>query len=361
LGGAWNRYRGDHFGKVIWAQYASTGTNDRNWYYNEGDKRDFNLYLKASYNFNKILNVFADMQYRGVDYKMSGTLDNLRTLDQHHHFNFFNPKAGVYLSVTKRNELYCSFGIANREPSRNNYKDADPGKTPTNETLFDTEIGYAFKSQPVSFTANIYHMNYRNQLVLTGEINNVGEAVMVNVPSSYRMGIELSAVADLIKDKLQWSVTTTLSRNRIRDFVQYIDLYDPDWNYLGQQKIEAGETDLSFSPAFTASGILTAKPLKGFSVALNSKYVGKQYIDNTSSTDRMLNGYFVHGLNLSWSIETKLVREIAFNVTINNLFSYKYESNAWVYPYLIGNQYYEYNGYFPQALINFLAGITVRL
>ena len=361
LGGAWNRYWGQHFGKVTWAEYSSNGNNDRNWYYNTGLKLDFNIFGKASYRLLKGLNLFADLQYRRVSYKMEGTLDNLRSLDQDHLFNFFNPKGGIFFEINKQNDLYFSFGLANREPSRNNYKDADPGKEPTNETLYDYELGYTFRVDGFMLGVNGYYMDYKNQLVLTGEINNVGEAVMVNVPHSYRLGAEISAALELFRKKLTWNVTATLSRNRIKDFVQYVDLYDADWNWIGQQNTSLGNTDLSFSPALIAGSVITYKPVAQLSFSLNSKYVGKQFIDNTSDAGRSLKGYFVNGLAASYIIKTRVFEEIGFNLAINNLLSVKYETNAWVYPYYMEGVYHEYNGYFPQALINFLVGISVKI
>lgn len=361
LGGAWNRYHGKHIGKVIWAEFMAADDNDHDWYFNEGYKYDFNLYTKANYHLNKWFSLFADLQYRRVDYKMEGILDNLLPLEQQHQFDFFNPKAGLYISLPHHHELFISFGIANREPSRNNYKDADPGRIPTNETLYDYELGYAWKNGWLSTNVNGYFMKYKNQLVLTGEINNVGEAIMVNVPDSYRVGVELTGSASIIREKLDISLTATISRNKIDHFVQYIDMFDSDWNNLGQKAIELGTTDLSFSPSLIGSGMITCKPVKGLALSLQSKYVGNQYIDNTSHKDRMLKDYFVHGILGSYHFRTRLFSEISLNVSVNNLFSSRYETNGWVYPYLFDGQYSEYNGYFPQALIHFLAGLTLKL
>ena len=361
LGGAWNRYDGRHSGKITWAEYASNGDNERNWYYNTGLKTDFNVFVKASCRVMKKLNLFADLQYRHVSYTMKGELDNLKNIDQQHFFDFFNPKGGLFFEPDKNNDLYFSFGVANREPSRNNYKDADPGKEPTNETLFDYELGYTFRHTGMTLGANVYFMDYRNQLVLTGEINNVGEAVMVNVPHSYREGIEITALFELFQKKLTWSLNATLSRNRINDFVQYVDLYDAGWNYLGQRSKSLGTTDLSFSPDIIAGSVITYKPIQHLSFSLNSKYVGKQFIDNTSDEGRSLNGYFVNGVGAIFTLKTKIFEEISFNLAVNNLFSAKYETSAWVYPYYLDGVYNEYNGYFPQARINFLVGISVKI
>jgi len=361
LGGAWNQYFGRHFGKIIWAEYASNGTNDRNWYSNTGLKKDFNIYLKGVYTVIKKLNLFADLQYRHVSYKMEGTLDDLRSLDQLHDFNFFNPKGGIFFEPNKKNELYFSFGIANREPSRNNYKDANPDRMPVNETLFDYELGYAFKLDNFTAGANAYYMYYKNQLVLTGEINNVGEAIMVNVPHSYRAGIELSAAIRLFQNKLQWALNATFSMNKIRNFTEYVDAYDAGWNPVGQDTICHGETDLSFSPNVIAGSIITYNPIQQLSFSFQSKYIGRQYIDNTSTKSRSLSGYFVNGVTAVYTIRTKLFKEIGINLTVNNLFNQKYETNGWVYPYYLGGAYQEENGYFPQAPVNFLCGISLKL
>jgi len=361
MGGAWNRYYGRHFGKVIWAEYASNGTNDRNWYSNTGLKKDFNIYLKGIYTVIKKLNLFADLQYRHVNYKMEGTLDDLRPLDQLHDFNFFNPKCGIFFELNKKNDLYFSFGIANREPSRNNYKDASPDRMPVNETLFDYELGYTCKLDNFTAGANVYYMHYNNQLALTGEINNVGEAIMVNVPHSYRAGVELSAAIRLFQNKLQWSLNATFSMNKIRNFTEYVDAYDADWNPVGQDTIYHGETDLSFSPNVIVGSIITYNPIQQLSFSLQSKYIGRQYIDNTSTKSRSLAGYFVNGVTAMYTIRTKLFKEIGINLTVNNLFNQKYETNGWVYPYYLGGAYQEVNGYFPQAPVNFLCGISFKL
>ena len=360
LGGGWSRYYGEHFGKVIWAQYASAGDNERNWYSSTGDKTDFNLYAKAVYTLFGKLNLFADLQYRYVYYAMAGTRDDLVPLDQRHTFHFFNPKAGVWYDFSDRHHGWFSFGIGNREPSRNNYKDADPGRTPLPERLYDYELGYSFSGRVFHAGANVYYMRYHNQLVLTGEINNVGEAVMVNVPVSYRAGVELTAGITLFRS-LNWEVSATLSRNRIRDFTWYVDEYDADWNDLGQTATFLGETDLSFSPAVNLNSTIRYVPVKGLTLSFVSKYVGRQYIDNTSAKSRSLDPWFVNNLGIEYVFRPGFFREVGFQVTLNNLFNAEYESNAWVWPYLMDGVVYEMTGWFPQAPFNVMAGITLRL
>ncbi len=359
LGGAWNRYFGRHFGKIIWADYASNGDNNRNWYYNTGLKKDFNVFSKITFQVISKVNLFLDLQYRYVSYAMHGTLDDLRLIDQQHTFNFLNPKGGIFCDLSKHHQAYVSFGMTHREPSRNNYKDADPDRNPTYETLFDTELGYNYKSSAFSGSVNLYFMSYHNQLVLTGEINNVGEAIMVNVPKSYRLGVELSANLRLFK-KLEWNANLTLSRNKIKDFISYIDLYDST-GFIGQMQEDLGLTDLSFSPNILAGSTITYKPVTSLSLSLISKYVGRQFIDNTSNKNRSLNPYFIHGLAASYAVKVKPFNEISLHFMVNNLFNSKYETNAWVYQYYYDHQYGEANGYFPQALINFLIGITFKI
>ena len=360
VGGAGSLYSGNSFGKIIWAQYASTSNNEWNWYDGNGLKKDFSVYGKINYTLWSKLSLFADLQYRYVNYKLSGTIEDLRTLDQKHVFNFFNPKLGLSFSFNTHHQVYGSFAIGNREPNRDNYKDADTNRMPVPERLYDYELGYTAKYNWFTANANLFYMDYRNQLVLTGEINSVGEAIMVNVPHSYRLGIEISAGLDISK-QLHFDMAVTISQNKIKDFTQYTDMYDSAWNFMGQQSVYLGKTNLSFSPDITCNGILTYKPVKNLSISWNARYIGKQYIDNTSSNARSLHDYFVNGLGASWAIHPRWMKEIAFNFTLNNIFSALYESNAWVYPYLLGGSYHEMNGYFPQAPVNWLFGVSLKI
>lgn len=360
IGGAWSQYSGEHYGKIIWAQFASNGDIGRNWYYSTGLKKDFNIFVKGNYRLFQHLNLYADLQYRYVYHNIQGILDNLNPIDQLHRFNFFNPKAGIYYDISNKQSIYFSFGIANREPNRNNYEVADIDHMPFSEKLYDYELGYNLKLSHFNAGINLYYMNYINQLVLTGEINNVGEAVMTNVDHSYRVGLEITGHAILFK-WLNWDLSATLSRNKIRSFTEYVDTYDSNYTFTGQVSRNLGETNLSFSPSILLTSIFTFHPTENMDLSLTSKYVGDQNIDNTSSADRMLHAYFVNGITAGYKIKTKLFEEIGFRFTINNIFSNKYESNAWIYRYYYQGKPYEDNGYFPQALINFLCGISIKI
>ncbi|WP_319482071.1 TonB-dependent receptor [uncultured Draconibacterium sp.] len=353
LGGGYNVYDGRHFGNVIWAQYLGEADFNHDWYRGTGLKKDFNVYAKYNWQVAEKLNLFADLQYRRIDYTIEGIDDDLRNLDQDHDFNFFNPKLGIFYQLADNQDLYLSFAVANREPNRTAFVDYPEGnEPPVHETLHDWELGYNYASSRFSFGANFYFMNYKDQLVVTGQINDVGSAIMVNVDESYRTGIELQAGVQIATD-FQWNGNTTLSINKIKDFTEYVD----NWDTWGQDAFDLGTTDLAFSPNVIANSQFVYTPGEHFSIAFVSQYVGDQYIDNTSSDDRKLDAYFVNHLKADYTFKTNLVDEISLHFIANNLFDVQYETNAWVYPYLLGNERYKMDGYYPQAGVHFMFGV----
>lgn len=357
FGGGYNVYDGNHFGRVIWARAAGNSEIDHEWYRGTGLKKDFNLYAKYNYELAENLNMFVDFQYRTIDYSIDGLDDDLRDLKQSHTFEFFNPKVGLFYQISDKKNVYASFSRANREPNRDNYVDADPnGKQPTYETLNDFELGYKYNSARFAFGANAYLMFYQNQLILTGEINDVGAPIMVNVDKSYRTGLELMAGMKLTQ-KLKWDLNLTLSQNKIKDFTEYVD----DWDNGGQISTELGTTDLAFSPDVIANSQLNWIAAKGLNVSLQSFSVSKQYIDNSSSNDRKLNGYFLNNLKFNYQVTQKFAKEFNLHLMVNNLFDVKYENNAWVYSYIYDNgKRFEWDGYFPQAGINVMVGLNIK-
>ncbi|HSH50300.1 MAG TPA: TonB-dependent receptor plug domain-containing protein, partial [Bacteroidales bacterium] len=356
IGGGWNKYIGDHFGEVIWAKYASNGDMRYRWYENDGIKKDFNIYAKMKYHFSSQLSTFVDLQYRHIDYDMCGIDDDLRDITQSHIFYFFNPKLGLYYEINDLHSSFFTFAVANREPNRTNYKDADPYRPkPTHETLYDFEWGYNLNSTKNYLQANIYYMYYINQLVLTGKINDVGSAIMTNVDESYRLGLELSGGFKIF-NKLQIGANVTFSKNKINDFTEYVD----NWDTGGQKEKKLEETDLSFSPEIIANSTISYDITKSIKTEFISKYVGKQYIDNTSNDERSIDPYFINDLKLSYTINTSKIKAIKFNIMINNIFDHQYESNAWAYRYILGGEEYVMDGYFPQAGINLIGGITLK-
>ncbi len=356
LGGGYNTYDGDHFGRVIWVKNAANLSTDHEWYRGTGLKKDFNVFGKYNYQLSEKLNLYADLQYRHIGYDIGGNDDDLRDLTQSHTFDFFNPKAGIYYQISPNQQAYFSYSRANREPNRANYTDADPaGKQPIAETLNDFELGYSVKSSSLSGAVNWYYMSYNDQLILTGKINDVGAPIMVNVDDSYRTGIELQG-AWKICQKLNWNVNATFSTNKINNFTEYVD----NWDTWGQDAIELGKTDLAFSPNVIANSQIQFAASEAFSVSFISSYVGDQYIDNTSSDDRKLDAYFVNNLKVDYTIKQKMVKEMKLNLLVNNLFNAEYESNAWVYSYLMGGERFKMDGYSPQAGIHFFVGLNVK-
>jgi iron complex outermembrane receptor protein len=362
IGAGWNQYDGDHYGEIIWAEYASSMGIDYQWYDNNGLKSDFNIYAKSNFQVTEKFNVYADLQYRMINYSIKGTHDDLRDISQEHNFNFFNPKLGLEYAFNEKHRTYFSFGIANREPNRSAYRDAIMDEEPTFETLYDYELGYKFASPKYAFSANAFYMDYNNQLVLTGKINNVGDPIFTNVQDSYRAGLELQAGMKILK-RFSWKLNASFSTNKINNFTSYVDNWDywndPDTEPY-QYEEDLGTTDISFSPDITAGSLIDYEAIDDLHFSLISTYVGKQYIDNTSNEDRVLDPYFLNNIRVLYTIRTSLVKEINLNFQLNNIFNVEYESNAWVYRYVYEGQEGELNGYFPQAPVNFFVGVGLN-
>ncbi|MBN2485434.1 MAG: TonB-dependent receptor [Bacteroidales bacterium] len=355
FGGSWNIYNGRHFGNIIWGQYLGETEKDYEWYRNTGVKTDFNLYSKIKYVFNAG-SLFVDLQRREITHEIKGLDDDQRNISQKHDFVFFNPKAGFTLTPGLNQTINFFYAVGHREPNRSNYTDAGPGdRQPKPEELHDFELGYKVASFWITAGANAYYMRYNDQLIVTGEINDVGSAIMVNVDKSYRAGIECYAAARL-SQKVQWNMNATLSRNKIENFTESVD----NWDTWGQEQFFLGTTDLAFSPELIANSIIDLSPVRNLTISFISQYVGKQYIDNTASPDRMLEPYFINNLRLVYRLLPKFAKDIECTLLVNNLFNHEYESNAWVYSYLFGGTRYEMDGYFPQSGINFMGGISVK-
>ena len=269
---------------------AGSSEINHEWYRGTGLKKDLNLYARYNYVIAENLNLLVDMQYRNIAYEINGLNDDLRDLKQKHNFEFFNPKVGLFYQLKENQTLYANFARANREPNRDNYVDATPnGKQPDFETLNDFELGYKYTTKRLALGVNAYYMLYQNQLILTGQINDVGAPIMTNVDHSYRAGVELMAGMKLT-EKIKLDVNLTLSRNKIKDFNEFVD----NWDTGIQIENKMGTTDLAFSPDLIANSQIVWIAAKGLNVSLQSYSVSKQYIDNTSSNDRKLNGYLLN-------------------------------------------------------------------
>lgn len=353
IGGGWNRYDGRHFGEVLWAQ-AGGIANKYRWYNLEAYKTDVNTYAKYQHKFTPNLEVFVDMQYRRVLYNIGGFRKNPDLLVRNT-FDFFNPKAGI----TYTNEgfmAYLSYAQGNKEPNRDDFE-AGLEQQPKPEKLHDFEAGVSKKGNWYEISGNLYYMLYENQLVQTGKINDVGGYTRTNVDNSYRMGIELQAG---IKPA-QWlriGANLTLSRNRINDFTEYYDNYDdPD----GLQKsVQHGNTDIAFSPAVIAGGSVSILPVKDLEISLPAKYVGRQYMDNTSNKARSISDYYVQDARAIYTLRNIFTKEILLIGQVNNVFNRKYNSNGYTYSYQYGSLITE-NFFFPMAGTNFMIALNVKL
>lgn len=366
LGGGWNRHDGDHFGRVMWAQYNTGLPKDYEWYKNNGLKTDWNLFAKTLWQINDHLGMFVDIQYRTVNYKLKGFDSDLFELGQNHSWKFFNPKFGLVYKFLQAHEVFSSISTANREPARDDLKDAQKGVdnfTPKSERLYDLELGYRLKHPILAFEANLYYMMYKDQLVKTGELTDVGYSVMENVPNSYRAGAELAFGIKPAK-WLKVDVNTTLSKNIIKDYTNYAILTDkPYGDETGLTVSEyVGKTTISYSPSVIAGGKLSVMPTNGLTLSWIAKFVGKQYLDNTENSGRMLDSYLVNNFSVDYRFKTKGVKTVYVQGMVNNILNNEYSANAWVYRtrYQSGDPEYVGIGYYPQAPINFAIKLGVE-
>ncbi|WP_394355959.1 TonB-dependent receptor [Spirosoma profusum] len=355
IGGGWNQYSGKHFGEIIWARVAGN-TNIRQHYYDDDAlKTDFNLYAKAFYQFSNRLNSFLDVQVRTVGYSFLGFNSQLQNVQQEANLTFFNPKAGITYTLNDRATIYASVGVGHREPNRDDYTQSTPQSRPKAEQLIDYEAGYKLQTEKLAFTANLYYMGYMNQLVLSGQLNDVGAYNRINIPVSYRAGLELEAGIRLAK-QLRWNVNATFSRNRVQNFTEYLDDYD-NGNQVARQY---SQTDISFSPNLIVGSQLLYSPVNRLELSLLSKYVGKQYLDNTSNEGRILNPYFTNDIRAIFTLKPAFAQEIAVTFLCNNVFNTLYESNGFSVPYISEGKIVNDNYYYPQAGRNVLVGLRLR-
>ncbi|WP_291145318.1 TonB-dependent receptor [Flavobacterium sp. UBA7680] len=330
LGGGWNKYEGDHYGKVIWARNSAQSELGDHYYDDFSTKTDGNIFAKANYQFTEKLSFYGDLQYRRVQYKAdspeTGLVDDT--------FNFFNPKAGLNYEINQKNTLYFSYARANREPNRTDYE----GGNVKPEKLNDFELGWRFNSEKFQLNSNFYYMGYKDQLILTGRLDDVGAPIRANTEKSYRLGFEFDATISL-SEKFILRPNFTLSSNKNVDLAVEGQYY--------------GTTKIAYSPEVIAGNIIVYSPIKSLYISLLQKYVGEQYMNNIELPEAKLADYFVNDLNVSYEIKPKSIfKSITITGLVNNILDKKYVSNGamWdIYPY-----------YYPQAGINFLAGLTLK-
>lgn len=352
LGGSVSKYLGNHFGNVIWAANGLPG-GKATWYDHDAVKEDLNIYTKLQQNITAKFRFFVDLQLRRVDYRIDGFRDN-PTVNVNNRFNFFNPKAGITY-FTNNWTAFASYSIGNKEPNRDDFE-TSVSEQPKPEKLHDIELGIERKNKNYNVGATFYYMKYDDQLVLTGKINDVGAYTRTNIDDSYRMGIELQAGGNINK-WLKASGNFTLSRNKVKNFNEFIDDYDN-----GGQKINNyDETDISFSPSVLGSAIVSIIPIQKLNIDLVGKYVAKQYLDNTSNAARILNAFYTQDIRASYSLSKGWVKNTELILQVNNVFNKKYEPNGYTFSYYYNNELTTENYYFPMAGVNWMLGLNIKL
>lgn len=364
FGGSYSTYRGDHFGEIIWARFASDSEIRDRYYDGTGKKNDFNVFAKATYRLNDKISLYGDLQMRLVDYKTSGLNSNRLPFNIDENYNFFNPKAGITYELNDRNNIYFSYARANREPNRDDFENNAIVKP---EQLNDFEFGWRHSSETFTFNSNVYYMLYNEQLVLTGNIDNVGNPIRTNSGESYRLGLELEAAIKLT-DQFSLRPNLTLSSNKNNETIVSRD----------GSLVNLGKTDISFSPEIVAANAIVFQPKDNFQVSLLSKYVGDQFMSNTESAVSKLDSYLITDFNITYELQflgnqetlemnrNPFFKSILFSGLVNNIFNVEYVSNGYYFTYdddfsVPGTvTTVEGTGYYPQATINFLLGVTLK-
>ena len=351
LGGGWNRYKGNHYGDIVWAEkgLALPGR----WYDLDADKNDLNLYFKQQTKLGSVVSVFYDLQYRRVKYDIYGFRYN-PDLIINSKYKFFNPKFGLSFQKNKWSG-YVSYSRGQKEPNRDDFE-AGATQQPKAEKLNDFELGLEKKGDHNTVGLTGYYMQYTDQLVLTGKINDVGAYARTNIPKSFRAGIELVAAAK-IASWLNVSGNFAYSRNKVKDFTEYIDDYDNGGQITNQYQ----STDIAFSPNLVGGATINFIPFKNAELNLISKYVGQQYLDNTQNENRKLNAFYTQDARFIYTISRKWLKEVNIILQANNVFDKLYEPNGYTFSYYYGGALNTENYYFPMAGRNYMVGLSVRL
>lgn len=361
-GGGYNIYDGKHLGEVIWARFAGRSEINHPYYKGSSRKSDFNIYEKITWDAGGGFKVWADLQGRFIKYHSDGNNDYSGIMIPyviHTQYQFFNPKAGLEWHSGKWGVFNVYVGQGHREPVREDLVNAGVKKKPVSEQLTDIELSHDFRSKDFRFQTTLYFMNYKNQLVTDGSINDVGAYNRINVPESYRSGAEFSVFLRL-HSHVQWNFNVALSKNRIRNFAEYIDTYDTAGNYLANQLNRTlSSTPISYSPDLVASSVITWSMCKNANLSFVSKYVSRQFLDNTGSELRSINPYQVHDLQLAWKFIDQPTQKLNLFVLCNNVFNAKFNNNGYAFSSLTGNARTDYVYYFPSALTNFLVKLNL--
>lgn len=353
FGGAWTNYDGQHYNNIIWAENGGISP-DEQYYFSWAYKYDKSFYAKWLHTFDKYWNLYADVQYRNDWYHIYGFDDQPDTIVKRT-FNFVNPKVGISYTRNGYN-AYLSYALANKEPNRDDYE----ANAPKPEKLHDFELGVEKKDTKYNWGINLYYMLYKDQLVLTGALNDVGGPVRTNVPSSYRAGIELQG-GYIFSKWLNATGNVAFSRNKIKSFTAYYNAYDADWNTLPQIATPYKNTDIAYSPDIVGAATLNILPFNNFEISLIGKYVARQYSDNTQDKSRSVADYYNQDARIIYTIKNCLFKEVNIIATAYNVFNRKYYSKGVTYPEYDNGTLNNYNYFFPMAGTNYMVGVNVKL
>jgi len=352
IGGGFNKYDGKHFGNVVWTKVQPLVGSNHQWYNHTAYKNDFSVYTKWTQQLSQYFQSFVDIQFRNVDYTINGFRNNPSLMIQTN-YNFVNPKAG-FTYFNDGWQAFLSFAMGSKEPNRDDFE-AGKSLQPKAEKLQDFEWGIEKKNKNFSYGVNFYYMNYKDQLVLTGKINDVGAYTRTNISKSYRTGIEIQSNVVLAK-WLNIEANISMSENKVKDFTEFIDDYDNGGQITNQYK----KSTLLLSPSLVAGSTINLIPFKDVEISLINKYVSKQYLDNTGNNSRSLNSYYIQDIKFSYRLKCKLLKEVRLIGQLNNIFNKRYESNGYTFSYVYGELTTE-NYYFPMAPINGILGVNISL
>ncbi len=355
FGGGYNKYDGLHFGEIINAEISQSIPNQYRWYNNDATKSDLSFYSKWNQKLNDNWQSYVDLQVRNVNYYINGFRNNPQLIVKNN-YTFFNPKLG-FTYVKDNDKFYISYAKSSKEPNRDDFE-AKIKEIPKPETLHDFELGYEHKNKNSNYTMNLFYMLYKNQLVLTGKINDVYAYTRTNIDNSFRLGLELQG-STVVNRWLALNANLTFSTNKLREFYEYIDNYDDASGT--QQKNYYQTSDISFSPSIIGGGSIIVKASKEIEITFIGKYVGKQFLDNTSNKNRILHDYYTQDARINYNIEFNKSRKMNLFFQANNLFSKKYVSNGYTFSYIYGGAFTTENYYYPMATFNVMGGLSITL
>ena len=360
LGGAYNQYLGDHYGEVTQVSiYPNQSFGDK-YYLNDATKNDLNVYFKTDYKTQDWL-FNLDVQYRNILYKAQGDDDKIKDLNFKDQLHFVNPKFGVTYLLNHQSNLYASYAYASKQPVRKDYVENPRNEFPKPEHMQNIEMGYRYRSNQINLGTNFYAMLYKDQLIPTGQLNDTGAELRVNIPNSYRIGWELDA-SWMIHPKFIWSATAALSQNKIKDFVEYVAVLNDEWQFVREEQFYYKSTQIAKSANTILSNNFTYLPTENWSISLLSKYVSRVYLDNSSSRERSIDPFNYTNLRTQYSFSALGLKKIDVLMSVNNIFNAKYVTSGYTWGQIFEStgQRDFYNFYYPQATTNFIFGLNIR-